>query len=92
MLQFYRLCLKYLNLNSIEHDKLIVFLNQIEDYHESYADEYFVLEKDGISDDHYIRSLKVGFHHMVFFHFNHDVASPILYIGYTVYRLYIVQS
>ena len=70
LLQFYRLCLKYLNLNSTEHDRLIVFLNQIEDYHESYAHEYFVLEKNGISDDHYIRSLKVGFNHMIFHHKN----------------------
>ena len=33
MLQFYRLCLKYLNLNQTVNDQLVVFLNQIEDYH-----------------------------------------------------------
>ena len=69
MLQFYRLCLKYLNLNQIENDKLVVFLNQIEDYHESYAHEYFVLEKNGISDDHYLRSLKAGFFHFLILKF-----------------------
>ena len=53
--------LKYLNFGSDEQDRLIILINKMEDFHESYANEFFVREKNGISEDHYIRSLKGRF-------------------------------
>ena len=35
--------LKYLNFGPIEHDQLVILINQMEDFHESYANEFFVM-------------------------------------------------
>ena len=62
--------LKYLNFGPIEHDQLVILINQMEDFHESYANEFFVREKNGISEDHYIRSLKGRFRDFTHHQFN----------------------
>ena len=61
IVKFKQQSLKYLNFGPIEHDQLVILLNKMEDFHESYANEFFVREKNGISEDHYIRSLKGRF-------------------------------
>ena len=53
----------------------------MEDFHESYANEFFVREKNGISEDHYIRSLKGRFRDFTHNQFN------VFDIRYVTYRL-----
>ena len=54
-----------MNFGPDEQDQVIILLNTMENYHESYANEFFVREKNGISEDHYIRSLKGWYRYMM---------------------------
>ena len=54
----------------------------MEDFHESYANEFFVREKNGISEDHYIRSLKGRFYDFV----------HIIWVMFNIYMLNIKNN
>ena len=54
-----------MNFGPDDQDQVIILLNTMENYHESYANEFFVREKNGISEDHYIRSLKGWYRYMM---------------------------